>query len=398
MINYENIVLSILRGSLKDEKYKIEYSIDADKLFKEADSEGVLPTVYYYLDKECLKQFALPSVLEKYKKTIIIHNTMQLRSNYYISKVLRDLSEQGIEVIVLKGVQIKEYYKRPEFRPMGDCDILVKTDDFDKVRDYFINNGFTEGFLEHEVHRSYELNGISFEAHFKTINESFVYGDYSDFDNKLWKNSISCGDYRIIDINNLLVYLTIHMAVHARYSGFGLRQIYDVALIVNKEKDNINWDYILEEVKKYKLFKFFSGIISVITDELGIELSDYVLQRINVRDEERELLLENIFLSGVHGKKNENIDYLILSRYGANSASHKVVKKIIRLMFPTRGGLGKGYEYTFKYPVLYPFACIHYQFTKGLFKKYGIVENIKNIRSAIELGNMRKELVETFDL
>ena len=49
-----NIILNILKGSLKDEKYKIKYSIDADKLFKEAEEEGVLPTVYNYLDKDCL--------------------------------------------------------------------------------------------------------------------------------------------------------------------------------------------------------------------------------------------------------------------------------------------------------------------------------------------------------
>lgn len=398
MIDYEKIILSILKGSLKEEKYKIEYSVDADKLFKEAESEGLLPTVYFYLDKDCLNQFASLKVLDKYKKTIFIHNTMQLRANYYFFKVLRELSEIGIEVIALKGIQIKDYYKRPEFRQMGDCDILVKHEDFDKVREYFIKKGFDEGCLNHEVHRSYELNGISFEVHFKTINSSFVYGDYSNFDENLWNKSISTGDYRIIDINNLLVYLVVHMAVHAKYSGFGLRQIYDVALIINKEKDTINWEYIIEEVKKYKLLKFFSGIISIIVNDLGVDLDINIISRLKVSEEERQLLLENIFLSGVHGKKSENTDYLILCRYGANSASQKIIKKIIRLLFPRRGDLGKEYAYTFKIPILYPFACIHYQITKGLIKKYSIKENITNIKQAIELGNIRRELVETFHL
>ena len=398
MISYENIILNILKASLRDEKYKIEYSIDADKLFKEAEAEGVLPTVYNYLDKDCLKQFTSSKVLDSYKKKIFVHNTMQIRANFYIAEVLRELKSLGVEVLGLKGIQIKDYYKRPEFRPMGDCDILVRENDFNKARNYFIEKGYTEGFLEHNVHRSYELNGISFELHFKTINESFVCGDYSNFDKKLWDNSISKGDYRIIDINNLLVYLTVHMAIHARYSGFGLRQIYDVALIIKKEKDNINWNYVINEVRNYKLFKFFSGIISIIINELGINLSYDILDKINIKDEERELLIKNIFLSGVHGKKNENEDYLTLCRYGSNSTSYNMTKRIIRLILPTRGALGKGYEYTFKFPITYPFACIHYQFTKGLLKKYSIFENIKNIKSAVKLGTKRRKLVESFNL
>ena len=273
-----------------------------------------------------------------------------IKLNRY-SKILSELSKLQIDIIGLKGIVLKGYYPQPELRTMGDLDILIHKEDYEKIKNYLLDNGFNEG---HPVHTEFvDKHGISIEVHWKLINEETYVGDVLEFEKGIWNNLI---DFKIGDLTiktlskeDFLIHLCIHMAKHLRGTGFGLRQVYDVAAFSIKEEKNINWEVFELKAKQCGVLKFTITLFNLINDIFDLRLYADILNKnsdldcdvstlldeilsYNVdKNSERKIWLSDIKLSSdkLFSYERAHKQYVLMKRKVRNTFKDKEVRDII---------------------------------------------------------------------
>ena len=82
-------------------------------------------------------------------------------------KLFEFLDDRGIWHMPLKGVILQDYYPEYGMRQMVDNDILFDIAHRETVREYFLENGYTEAEHEDESHDVYSKRPVyNFEMHF----------------------------------------------------------------------------------------------------------------------------------------------------------------------------------------------------------------------------------------
>lgn len=140
-----------------------------------------------------------------------------------------------VPYVILKGTSASQYYPHPQYRTMGDIDIITKREDFNQAYHELVNNGFTIcKELEREV--GFIKNGIVIELHryFASLNDPKK-AKYMD---DLIIENIT--PYHVLpdDINGLV--LLEHINQHLE-KGLGLRQIIDWMMFVDKCLPDEKW-------------------------------------------------------------------------------------------------------------------------------------------------------------
>ncbi|CUU46370.1 nucleotidyltransferase domain-containing protein [Clostridium beijerinckii] len=401
---YQKIIINILKASIWKQKFRYDKNIIIEwpLLIKEAWEHDISSLIYYSLDRRYLKNIDI-EILEQWKKEIFIANLIQRNNINYILNIVNGLKKHGIEIIVLKGIVLREFYPRPEFRTMGDVDILIKKNDYDKVKSYLVSIGYEcidEG--KNEVHQGFTSKGkLEVEVHWNLINNKYFNGNIEEFENNLWNNSIEIDingvNTRILSSNDFFLHMCLHMAVHAKLSGFGLRQMYDLSVFIINKYNELDWDYLIKKVEQYKILKFTQGLISLCSKLFKIEVPKKILTNA-INGRQLDLLLENILRSGVHGKKEEIDDFQILCRYGTNQYHiESNLLRIIKFLFPGKSEMISRYSYAKKSYFLLPVAWMHRAF-RGICVKYGVINIFRNSKKAVSLGKQRNKLIKSFEL
>ena len=241
------VVYSLLRTALWGNDHyplHLEENIDWPLIFKELRDhavEGVASDALAYAQNLDL-QVQMKWIHRTSKGIVFWNNLMKLQDE------LKLMMEQAqIPFVVLKGAAAAIYYKSPEFRKMGDIDLLVKPEDFDRAFKLCMDHGFE--LNEEDDGRHVELKKDQFMVelhhHFADIADPEI---AAFFDCRLetaidrLEEASVCGHrFPILPrLENGLVLLS-HLDHHME-TGLGLRQIIDWMLFVDKELDDRWWE------------------------------------------------------------------------------------------------------------------------------------------------------------
>ncbi len=146
----------------------------------------------------------------------------------------------SVPYIVLKGLAAARYYTHPEYRTMGDIDILTRREDYETACNMLLADQYQEMTLEDEEdfgrHRSFMKNGIMIEMHssFALLRDSKKGKILDD----ILLDNINDTHY-LPDMPNGLVLLD-HINQHLA-GGLGLRQIIDWMLFVDRCLPDEKW-------------------------------------------------------------------------------------------------------------------------------------------------------------
>lgn len=172
----------------------------------------------------------------------ITHWYRLMQEQQYLCCLLRD---QGIPCAVLKGTAAAHCYPHPENRSMGDIDLIVKPEDFDRASKLLLE--ICEYLGENRRHIELRRNGIVVELHrsFSTFNDA---AKNQLLDGLIFK-AINHAEWVQLEgfsfpmlppeINGLV--LLEHINVHME-SGLGLRQIIDWMLFADRHLENPVWE------------------------------------------------------------------------------------------------------------------------------------------------------------
>lgn len=244
MEHYEG-VYSLLKAALwGQERYPLTEAADWNAVCQELKDHAVSTLAVDVLPD-------VPGLDTRLKMDWIQHSTRHVRSWHRLMKeqdaVGTLLRETEIPFVVLKGAAAAMYYPQPEYRAMGDVDLIVLPEDFDRADKLLREHGYDPEDADYERHTEFRKNGVLFELH-RRFSDTEAPAATALLDEAIFAGipkarELIQGTYRtsvLEPLENGLVLLE-HIDHHME-AGLGLRQIVDWMLYVDKEVDDEFWD------------------------------------------------------------------------------------------------------------------------------------------------------------
>jgi hypothetical protein len=359
-------------------------------VYEEALAHNVHSLIYPVI-KNLSKTYSIDKTLiSEWRDASLIGSIIQINHIKQVKKILENFQKANIPVIALKGLALRGLYPRPELRSMSDADILVHKEDVERADKILINLGYYK-LVSTEVHNNYaHEKHLHIEVHWTLIDELCI-KTVSEFNNTLWQNTrtINIQDVSVLalSLEYELIHIILHMASHIKHSGFGIRQLLDVVVFVEAERNNINWNLFFEQARSYNIEKFVTTIFILCNELFEIELPHSKHITYYKNNSYLELFINEIFASGVYGKRNSVriTSTEMLDKTRSSSAHSKTKNKLlISLLLPTPTKLGDRYAYAKKFHCLIIFAWLH-RILYVLFMRRFLVHSLHIAKERYEL-------------
>lgn len=332
----------------------------------------------------------------KHTEAYMIHAANAIQNWYSLMEIQQEictlLENKKLPFVILKGSAAACYYPQPEYRCMGDIDLLVLPSDYDTVTELFREHQFSESEDTNPYHRGFYYKNAHIELHQKfarlTTKEQTKW-----LDEKFYHAIAHCSNHQMESYHfpmlpsteNGLVLLQ-HIKQHLE-GGLGLRQVIDWMLYVEKELDDEVWNdsfcSLVEQtglktlaVTVTRLCQIYLGLQTDLTwckdadPELCHDLMNYIVTQGNFG---RKIGSNNNTAIRVLGMRN--IFSLIKHLQQRGLANWKLIKK---------------------YPMLKPFAWC-YQVVRyirlGLKRKHPVKSGISDINSGIVRNHLLNRLM-----
>lgn len=409
MDNTQKQIIYMLSAAIrkKNVKFKSDEKINWNEVLEESEAHKVTPLIYSSINRAEALNIMDESTLSTLKKNVFKSSITQSSHIKNVASVLERFNNAGIPIIVLKGLVVRDYYPIPDLRTMCDADVLVHEEDLEKVSALMISLGFNQikEKDDHGAHIVFYKGSTVFEVHWTLINDRFFKGDKS-FEDKLWDDAmdVTVGGVKTksLSLEDLAVHLCTHMAVHLAYSGFGVRQLTDLVVLVEKKGHLIDWKAFLNKSKECGVYTFAIAIFNICNRLFDMEMPKEIKGEKNIKNKYIEQLIQDIFDSGVHGKKSNDrvfaAEFAFDQGEGAADGSVSIIKKFMKLLFPPISQMSDKYNYAKKFILLAPIAWIHHLIEGILNKDYNFSSKMKMATSTVSIANKRNRLLKELEL
>ena len=255
--------------------------------------------------------------------------------------------ENSIDYLPLKGSVLKPLYPSDELRSMGDIDVLIRVEQYDRIRSLMLAAGFRE-IVESDHEYIWDKPYVHIELHKRLIpsyNKDY-YAYYGD-GWRLAKPTDVPFCYTMTH-EDTFIYLFTHYAKHYRDAGVGIRQALDL-YIYRKAYPDMNEQYMQETLKLLQLERFYANTMHM----LDVWFADAE------HTEASKLISDRLFDSGVFGTYESSLQSTMLKEANSSGSVGKVkFQKWSRRMFPTFSSLKEHYPALQRWPVLLPFVWV----------------------------------------
>ena len=399
--------LSLLKSSLKNEKYdgeKIDFE-DLVYIYKMSEIHHVVPMIYnaaYNEDffKECDANFQA-----MFKSSAFRYIFSQIQRTNHFLEVYKKLSEKNIKILVFKGIIFRNMYNNPDDRISSDEDILIKKEDYEKVKEFFLSEGFE--FIDKGEECAYfsKSSGLCIEVSTSLFShESKAYGHLNKLFEDVFEKSIKINIDKI-DILTLsheqhLIYIVFHNMKHFLTGGFGIRQVADFSKYIETYGEYINWEKFWLDLKDLNYDTFALNLIEISLKYLGfnedkITYPDNITSFDELKNSQKyyinsESLINDILDAGVFGASTMDRKHTALMTLDA--VEDKKKSNRLKAVFPNVNYLKDNYTYLQKYPILLPVAWG--QRILSYLKK----NKTSSYINTMELGKQRIELLKEYKI
>lgn len=361
-------LLSVLRYPIfgKESADKDKYDINA--VCRAAVAQGVFPLAYAGMTRD--GKVASPEWENTFLATIM-QNEQKMS---FLSVMADEFEKNDIDCCVLKGCTIAALYHMPDCRVSGDIDILIppekekqamelleklglKVKERPSGSQHFMAKNSVAGLIEvHVCPYSKNFDDIVLRNRFK-LEEEYIPIKINDM---LTVNKLGTTDD--------LYFLTAHLIKHFIKEGCGIRQVTDLLVYIDKNRNGLDLDKyfgVLRELGFERLIKNVLGIgvtyFDMQFDVYETDLMEKILTDIEdggnfgFGEAERKGFYEK-FLSLRTSQSSEEFSEMMDVR--------KKKTKLKVIFLPSRRFLiNKGYRYLEKTILLYPAAYIQRMFS-----------------------------------
>lgn len=352
--------LGLLSAFIKEEsltKLVNLKEVDWQEVYRLARIHAVSGAVYISIQK--LNDFEKPSeeIIKKFKTDFFNTTLRYEEQEREFQKIIKKLNENKIKHIFFKGSVVREYYPVKQMRTCGDFDFLLHEEDHYRVKAAMEELGYIN--TQQTGHWIYEKGKLNIEVHdrllYRQIKSNF---DYISYFEGAWKNVIATDqNYTYnLKLEYHLIFLLSHLAKHFTGPGAGVRMVLDIAIILNKFSNSIDFEYLWDELMTIKLDDFAGYIFEICNRWYGVTVSSKTC----IDEEALEAMVKYIIDAGTFGFTDRNqAVHMIRSEY-ENVGDEKRAKfmALFKLFFRSYSQMKILYPILEKLPFLLPFTWI----------------------------------------
>ena len=254
-------VVTLVRSTINGEKLSLPEGFALEAADELIQKQGLLPLVYQgaYLCGVDAKS----EIMQRYQKQYFRHlmrSELQMRKAEQIFKIF---DEKGIDYLPVKGCLMKKLYPQPEMRMMGDADILIRREQYARIKPEMEALGFEEGvWSNYDVH--WTSRELLAELHYRIFSDNHedLYGYFGDG----WSKAIQTqGSRYTFSVEDMFLYIFSHMTKHFRFCGIGARQIVDLYVYrkANPHMDEAKVEAVLGEINLLEFYRNIKKLLAV---------------------------------------------------------------------------------------------------------------------------------------
>lgn len=307
-------LLAILRTSLWGEPLNCNITV-TQTLLKALHQQCLEPLVAQTLLKLQLSEKQKSYLLQLVAATMKQH----LKVNAVLAEEIKTYKNKGFNPILLKGQGCAYYYPNPVLRPTGDLDIYLGPKlNLNSSSSTSKHIRTTNHGVEVELHKYIEVFLLPWQnSYFQLLTEKYM---KTPRDIQIGNTQISIPP---IQFNALIVFN--HLWHHFRVGGVGLRQFIDLAYILHKDSEHIDYEILRNDLKGIGLFKAWQITGCICVNYLGLSCNYYPFYNSKYTDK-AELLLNLLIDEGNMGNQYDwgNTD---LSKIKKKSTAFKIKLK-----------------------------------------------------------------------
>ena len=318
-------------------------SINEEKLYKYALRDEVSSHLAFVLKSTDLNYNACwdKDFLKMDSKIAILMDTLE--------KVASKLKEYNIEIVALKNAGIaKGLYSNYACSPMGDLDLLIRTNDFKKAHEVILNElgfifKFRSEFEFEDLDEAFRSGGTEYykiidgykvwlELQWRPIAGRWIQPHNEPNGNELMRNSISIknSSVKILAPEDNLLQVALHTAKHSYVRAPGFRLHSDVDRVIRFQQ--IDWKRFENKVLKLKLKTAVYFSLFFAKDLLGTPIPNEVLRNLRPIWYRKIIIRHYIKKAGIHNQENKKftkVGYIIF-----NLSLYDNVGENLKAIFP----------------------------------------------------------------
>lgn len=344
------------------------------------------------------------------KRQVIRQVMVQSRKTEEFLALYRKLTESGITPLVVKGLVCRNIYREPDYRCSGDEDVLIPREQFGRCHEIFTENGMKPvepgENMEAEGETPYykEKGALHIELHKELFAaESKAYGEFNGlfadaFERKIQIEINGVQVYTMCHTEHLL-YLIVHAFKHFLHSGFGIRQVCDIAIYANTYGCEIDWDELQEKCRSIHAEVFAAALFDIGEKKLVFDKKRACYpeswEQIGADGDD---LLADLIAGGVFGDSSmsrKHSSNMTLQAVAEEKQGNKARASLRQSIFPGREYMERTYTYLKDYPFLLPAAWVS-RIGKYLLESQKMENN--DVLESIEIGNKRISLMKKYKI
>jgi len=271
-------IISFSGDSEKIKQKILSDSIDWLSVVEIANTHNLTAVLYYSLLDQDFLQIIKDEELLAYLEQIY---TINLHRNQDIIEQAKELSDvllkRGIRPVFLKGTAslLEKDYKDVGMRFLSDIDFCVFENDFQAAKEQLLSFGYMADMREkgirdidehHHWWPMYHENWkIVIEIHSSVL--SHLYAHLIECNDNNCQNSSYYPNMTMLSPTFRLIHTYIHSDIVDRHyivKKMDLRQLYEVSRIIDNHRSEINWKYVEDFFKTYKLWNQFNNRLFLI--------------------------------------------------------------------------------------------------------------------------------------
>lgn len=352
--------IRLLETALTGQPAEFE-SIDLNEVERIARNHVCLPLVCSGAE---LAGLNVPEEWKQHSMRVAANNYRNLTVQ---NKALKILAENNIRCAVLKGITVAKYYPEPLRRQLGDIDILVDEENYERTIDLLTASAERDAEkLKHKFHYHFTFCGTELEVH-KYMTE-YEEGENGEIFAEALKNALNTtitGEYDMfkfpmLDEKHLAISLILHTQRHFAEHGITMRMICDFAVFAKNISADTWKNEICPSLRKLGTERFAYALLRACEKYLGAQ---FEFDTACATDEKIvDDLIEEFLRDGVEA---------------SYTAEEITVAERLKNIFAAIGGIARrDFKITEKAPITVPFCCIYVVLRSICRKAMGKRKNI----------------------
>lgn len=315
-MKYKKEALDLLLELVREELWQLPMA-------HEKEPVATLPEVMKLAEEQCVQGFAINSLFRRNadigKGNVLrcISYRQQIEKNNQkldaaLERLAAVLNRYGIKYVVFKGQTVAAYYPNPHLRIPGDIDFYCEDCDYSRAQKA-IAKELGVVFEPRDLvdrHDSFGLNGVRFEMHYKM--EVLGASRHQRRYDRMMSDAVASPlllNFEHTDVATLpptynVLHIFKHLFNHLLVEGVGMRQFCDLAVIIGKNADSIDADFLKKCLKDIGYWKAFLATGAFLVKYLGLPIEKFPYQLSAADYKWSDRILCAILLHGNFGRYN----------------------------------------------------------------------------------------------